>query len=121
MPLPSIAMNPSTRSSATVFGPIEVGSIWALAAGATAKVTTSAPEPFRKSRRERLSRNMAGPSSRHHLGRTLHRAHDPRVGAAAAEVVRERLPDLLLGRPLVGVEQRLRLHHHAVDAVAALH
>src|SRR4051812_35148477 len=42
------------------------------------------------------------------------------MGAAAAQVTRQRLADLGLARKLVLLEQGGRRHDHAVDAVAAL-
>ncbi len=54
-------------------------------------------------------------------GRAHDRPDDAGMGAAAAEVVGERLLDLRLGRLLVVGEERGGLHDHAVDAVAALH
>src|SRR5947209_3280989 len=87
--------------------------------GATAKVTTSAPEDLRNERRESCV-FMAAPSG-HRLGRALHCAHDARMRAAAAKIRRQGFLDLRFARPLVGFEERRRLHDHAVDAVAALH
>src|SRR5207245_2192976 len=49
-----------------------------------------------------------------------HRAENPHVGAAAAEVARERRADLTLSRARRLLQQRRRGHDHAVDAVAAL-
>src|SRR5215470_14005552 len=51
---------------------------------------------------------------------SLHRAQNPRVRAAAAEVSGQRLLDLVVRRSGVGVEQRFGGHDHAVDAIAAL-
>src|SRR2546422_6265050 len=42
------------------------------------------------------------------------------MGATAAEIVRERQPDLAVARGRVLIEERLRCHDHAVDAVATL-
>src|SRR5688500_11797530 len=114
-------MKPSTWSSATVF----TGAAMAFSAASASgweieNVTTSAPEDFKKSRRENFSIFMIV-SSRHHFGRALHRLDDARVRAAAAQVAGERLPDLVVARALVGREQRGGFHDHAVDAVAALH
>ena len=47
-------------------------------------------------------------------------AHDAGMGAAAAEIVGERVLDVALAWLLVLGEERRRLHDHAVDAVAAL-
>ena len=54
-------------------------------------------------------------------GGALDRLDDAGMRPAAAEIVRERLLDLRLGRLLVLGEEGGRLHDHAVDAVAALH
>src|SRR5262245_1118333 len=85
------------------------------------KVTTSAPEVLRKSRREKVSIFMVMSSLGHHFRGALDRLDDARVGAAAAQVVGERGSDLFVARPLVPCQQLGRLHDHAVDAVAALH
>src|SRR3546814_21148732 len=47
-------------------------------------------------------------------------AHDPEMRSAAAEITLQRLLDVAVARIGVFVEQRLRGHDHAVDAVAAL-
>ena len=54
------------------------------------------------------------------LGGERDRIDDLLVAGAAAQVAADRLADLLLGRPRVGVEQRLRRDQHARRAVAAL-
>src|SRR5258708_5765225 len=46
--------------------------------------------------------------------------HDPDMRSAAAEIARQRVLDLVFGRVRVCIQQGLRLHDHAVDAVAAL-
>lgn len=57
---------------------------------------------------------------RHHPAGALDRAHDPQVGAAAAQIVFQRLADLCVVRLLIAVEQRFCLHDHAVNAISAL-
>src|SRR2546430_2653543 len=52
--------------------------------------------------------------------RALDRPDDAGMRPAAAEVVRQRAPDVALARLLVLGEEGGRLHDHAVDAVAAL-
>src|SRR5262249_54889147 len=42
------------------------------------------------------------------------------MGAATAQVWGESLAHVLLGRPRIAVEQTLRRHDHAIDAIAAL-
>src|SRR6266576_753201 len=50
----------------------------------------------------------------------LDRAHNTSMGAAAAQIVGERVFDVALARlPVLGQERR-RLHDHAVNAVSAL-
>src|SRR3954467_14281143 len=112
-------MKPSTSFAATVLPP--AASVAASDdVGAKLNVTMSAPEALRKSRREIVDVVMVSSSSRD-LGRALHRTHDPNVRAAAAQVIRERLADLRFGWLPVRIQECLRLHDHAVDAVAALH
>src|SRR5688572_30343310 len=109
-----MATKPSTWSSATVFAGAAKSFVAAPASGwEIEKVTTSAPVVWRKSRRENFSIFMVWSSSRHHFGSALHRLDDARVGAAAAQVVRERLLDLILVRALVLREQLGRFHDHA--------
>ncbi len=52
--------------------------------------------------------------------RPLHRAQDPIVGAAPAEMTLERLADLGIGRIGVLRQQRRRRHDHPARAVATL-
>src|SRR5258706_465193 len=54
------------------------------------------------------------------LRSTLHSAHDANMGTAAAEIARQRVLDLVFGRVRICIQQGLRLHDHAVDAIAAL-
>jgi len=42
------------------------------------------------------------------------------VGPATAKVAVERVADLRFARRRIDVEKRLRLHDHAIDAIAAL-
>src|SRR5882672_11197833 len=67
--------------------------------------TTSAPVLCSTVRRESESSVLAfiGSSSRHLVGGALDRAHDRRVGAAAAFETRQRLADFRVGRLLLGV------------------
>ena len=53
-------------------------------------------------------------------GGAMHRAQDAHMGAAAAEIRLHLGADLLVGRLGISPQQRLRPHHHAGDAVAAL-
>src|ERR1700686_3242318 len=127
LPRASTERKPSTWSSATVLS--FLGKAFAAAGAFTAasaslapsaKVTTRAPPPVRNGRRpRRVTVPGMGPSSDLAAG-ALDGAHDAQVRAAAAEVVGERLLDLVLGRMLVLREQDGGLHDHAVDAVAAL-
>src|SRR5580700_5294496 len=54
------------------------------------------------------------------LGGPEHRLDDVMVAGAAAEVARQRPPDVLLGRVRVLVQQLPGGHHHARGAEAAL-
>src|SRR5947209_4151347 len=119
-----MAMKPSTSSSATVFAAGEEDAALGAATAArearlpSEKVMTSEPEPSRNRRRETWV--FMSPSSRG-AGRALDGAKDSEMGPAAAEVLRQLLLDLLRGGMWIGVEHRLRLHDHPVDAIAALH
>src|SRR6266852_4729558 len=107
----------STWSSATgfVWPPI-----WAGVSRARLKPTMRAPVPIRNSRRVVSSVAMSGPLS-HQARGPLDGGDDPLVRPAATEVVLERVSDLALGGvALLGGEEGCGLHHHAVDAVAAL-
>src|SRR5271165_7222934 len=53
-------------------------------------------------------------------GRTQRRAHDLDMGAAAAQIILQRLRDLRFAWSWIDVEQRFRRHDHAIEAVAAL-
>src|SRR5512143_2670910 len=53
-------------------------------------------------------------------GRVLDRLDDVHVARAAAEVPRDRPPDVPLGRLGVGLDQRIAGHHHPGSTVAAL-
>ena len=54
------------------------------------------------------------------VGDALHRTDDAHMGAAAAQIAVQRLLDVVARRMRIPVEQRLRGHDHATDAVAAL-
>jgi hypothetical protein len=56
----------------------------------------------------------------HPPGCLLHRADDPSVRPAAAQVAVQSLPHLLLSRGGTVAEQAHRGHHHAGGAVTAL-
>src|SRR5713101_3945456 len=123
-----MARKPATSSVATVFA---FGIAWAappafVVPPPTANVTTRAPPVFRKSRRDALilgsffSADMIVSLSCHLLGCAPDRAQDARMRAAAAQVRRHRILDLVVGRLPVDCEQGRRLHHHPVDAIAAL-
>src|SRR5258708_2852777 len=131
LPAPSMARNPSTWSSATVFSFLAAAGEAASAAVAasasfapTTKVTTRDPPAFRNSRRPRRARVSGMELSSRPSGLParggLHGAHDAEVGATAAQVVGQRGADLGLGGMRLRREQGRRLHDHAVDAVAAL-
>src|SRR5215510_4675665 len=112
-----MARNESRSVSATGFaGAAPCAS--ASPIGASEKLTTRAPEPLSRSRRETLTFMIASPSR--HAGRALDSGQDAHVGAAAAEIVGERLANVGVARLAVAREQRHRFHDHAIDAVAAL-
>src|SRR6185437_181631 len=50
----------------------------------------------------------------------MNRAQDPHMGAAATQIGLHLGADLRVGRLRIALQQRLRPHHHAGDAVAAL-
>src|SRR5262245_48235775 len=52
--------------------------------------------------------------------RVLDGLHDVHVARTAAEVARDRVPDVALGGRLVLAQERNARHHHAGRAVAAL-
>src|SRR5699024_5296284 len=112
----------SVSASGRAAAPPAPAAPWARAASigpAKEKLTTSAPPPWRRSRREGVKCLVMDASLR--VGRgALDGAHDAGVGAAAAQILRQRLLDLRLGRLLVPRKEGGRFHHHAVDAVAAL-
>src|SRR5579883_585804 len=83
------------------------------------KPTIRAP-PLSTSRREAI-RSVAIAASSNRLRCAHHGADDAGVGAAAAEIVCERLFDIGLARLLVHGEKGGGLHNHAVDAIAALY
>src|SRR5262245_28673443 len=117
--VPSVwtARNESTWSRATGFA---WRAVWAQTSDARLKDTTRAPLPMRNSRRVVSSIAMSGPPFHQRRG-ALHGGDDSLVGPAAAEVVLERLPNVSVGRARrPRIEEGRRLHHHAVDAVAAL-
>src|SRR6185437_14556731 len=93
-----MARKPSISSGATVLlvaASAKAGKRWP----ASEKVTTSAPPLLRKSRRVWLRLGMSASSS--DVGRgALHGAQDAHMRSAAAEIVGERLLDLLLARVL---------------------
>src|SRR6266403_1842323 len=68
----------------------------------------------------RGARGRGGRSRAHLPGRALHGTHDAVVRGAAAEMAVQRRLDVAVARPGIAIEQRLRRHHHAVAAVAAL-
>src|SRR3569833_3292851 len=82
------------------------------------KATTSAPVPLRISRREGLRCKFMTASSSN--GSALDRAHDGGMGAATAEVRLHMASNLFVRRVRRLVEESLRLHHHAGNAVTAL-
>ena len=119
------ATHESIRFGSTSAGPI--APVAALARGGAERsgvlnATISAPPPFRKSRREwgfSIRFVISCPLYRRLRG-ALDCPDDAVVGPAAADVAVQGLPDLRLRRARVPPQERDRLHHHAVDAVAAL-
>src|SRR5262249_37887969 len=113
-----IARNESTSVSATglaAAAPCACASVL----GTSAKLTTRAPEPLMRSRRDGWM--FMGPSPRSgDAGCALDGGDNAHVRPAAGVVVGEWLFDIGVAWLLVGGEQRGRFHHHAVDAVAAL-
>ena len=83
------------------------------------KATTSAPTALPNCRRVSFTARP-GHVFPIVLRRAQHRADDPAVGAASAQVLRQRLAHLGCRRVRVVIEQILRRHDHAVDAIAAL-
>src|SRR3954465_8946469 len=73
-------------------------------------------EPGGSNRTQRSSRGLALRSP----GSILDRPEDADMGAAAAEIAVERRDDLLVARGLFLLQQRVRRHQDAVDAIAAL-
>jgi hypothetical protein len=55
------------------------------------------------------------------FGRAFDRAQDPHMCAALAQVIGQFLADLLVARCGIAMQQRRRLHDHAVNAVTTLH
>src|SRR5215469_6443594 len=93
-----------------------------LAVGKRLKLTISAPVPLRNCLRESSIVFISLPPSLYLLSRrALHRAQNPRVGAATAEVSGQRFLDLTIRGLWIGIEQHLGAHDHAVDTIAALH
>src|SRR5215831_7188219 len=86
--------------------------------GSSENASTRPPAPAVNPRRDIMGAFISGPP--HGIGGAQHGANDAVVGAAAAQVERQALAHLCIGRMWVAVEQRLRGHQHAVDAVAAL-
>src|SRR5439155_13262813 len=87
---------------------------------ASEKLTISAPPPLRIARRDGTKCLVMLASPSRVFRGALDGAHDAGMGAAAAQVVRQRLLDLGLARLLVVGQEGRRFHDHAVDAVAAL-
>src|SRR3954452_9070416 len=85
-------------------------------AGSNVNARTIPPRPFAKSR---LFRDTFMSRPPHLVGGAHDSADDAVVCAAAAEVCGERLTDVVFGRLRIAIQQRLRAHDHAVDAVAA--
>src|SRR5260370_14986997 len=101
-------------------GLVLAAGVWARTPGARLNDTTSAPVPIRNSRRVVSSIAMSGPLP-HQSRRALDGGDDALMRSAAAEVVLERLADVALGGAgWPAREEGGGLHHHAVDAVAAL-
>jgi len=81
-----------------------------------ANVATKAPTPSPKRRRVICKSFSITPSP----SRRVAPPHDPVVDAAAAQIGRQSLFDLILRRTLVAIEQGLGGHDHPVGAIAAL-
>ena len=93
------------------------GVVWRRASVVISSLPLSRPRPIA----ERLGRLRRAPTRPRQLaGRLLDRLDDVHVAGAAAEVAADPLPDLLLVRVRVLVEQPGRLHDHARRAEAAL-
>src|SRR5579885_305249 len=122
LPSGCTARKPSTWPASTVLprSLLRVAAIWARVsrAASRAKLTTRAPPAFKRPRRVRSGIIVIAPSS--HPAGAEHGAQDARVRAAAAEIAGERLLHLGCRRARRLRQQRLRGHHHAVGAVAAL-
>src|SRR5262249_17108898 len=86
--------------------------------GSSENASTRPPAPAVKARREIMGAFISGPP--HGVGGAQHGADDAVVGAAAAEIERQALAHLGFARTWLVVEQGLRGHQHAVDAIAAL-
>src|SRR5262245_37232441 len=93
------------------------GSCASAAFGSNEKATTSAPRAEENSRRVRGA-FMSDPPG--FAGRAQHGRDDAVVGAEAAEISGKSHADILHGRYRISIDQRLRRHDHAVDAIAAL-
>src|SRR5450631_1868623 len=119
MPLASIARKAPTSSGSTLLSTLREDCA-SLNRGASVNVTTSAPPPFKKARRETCVSSIGTMGSGHLFGRTHHGLDDAHMGAALAEVARERLSHLIFRRLLGRRQERRSLHDHAIDAVPAL-
>ena len=86
--------------------------------GSIEKATTIAPMPAANSRRVAIIAFML--RSFRLTRRLKYRSDDPPVGAAAAKIAIERGADIGLRRFRSTIEECLRGHDHAVDAIAAL-
>src|SRR5262245_10843896 len=86
--------------------------------GSREKATTSAPKPVVNWRRLKAGAFMSGPPVG--PGGAQHRANDAVMGAAAAEIGRQRRAHIRRVRLRIAVEQLLGGHDHAIGTVAAL-
>src|SRR5689334_8664728 len=90
-------------------------------APAMLKPTMSAPVPFRKSRRANSAVRGAFMALSSRFRGALDRAYDPHMRAAAAEIILQRVLDLMHARLGIFLQQGGGLHDHAIDAITALH
>src|SRR5437870_1471727 len=86
--------------------------------GSSEKATTIAPSEEVKVRRLSMGAFISSPA--HLAGRAQDGFDDAVMRPAAAEVGFQRSAHVLLGRMRIAVQQFLRAHDHAVDAIAAL-
>src|SRR5882672_10320812 len=122
-PLGAMAIHESSSvGSSAGFAPAAAVCASTSPASDIENATTRAPVPCSRARRESESSVLAFMvgSSRHLVGGALDRAHDRRVGAAAAFETRQSGANFRVGRLFLGVQEGRRRHDPAIYAVAAL-